>query len=209
MIFDAVYCIHLPDAERRTRMEAEFARAGVSDVTYVHARQPASGFTLPNMRRNPRLEFAVNLSHIAAVVQAMHDRAETPLFVEDDITIDVERMTAAVADLPEWDVCYFGGHPRGPATRVTSNLARVGRFSCAESYSVRGHLLNDLHRLWCDRIGQPDAMFDFILSAFAETHRAFCAYPVATRQGLSSHLKGGPDDKRALIDRGWQTNLAA
>ncbi len=46
-----VYVIHLPNPERKKRIAAELDRAGFMDITYVHAKEPFSGFTMNNMRR--------------------------------------------------------------------------------------------------------------------------------------------------------------
>jgi hypothetical protein len=202
-LFDKVYCIHLPNEQRSKHIQEQLA--GI-DVTYVHASAPPAGFTVPNMRRNPRAEFGAGLSHIAAVVRAIADRAKRPLFIEDDVTFKTD---PALDDLRYWDVLYLGGHPREPANMVAPGLARVGKFSCAEAYAVRGDLLPDLIAYWCNRITRPDAMFDFILGEFAAKHYSYAFYPVLTEQApFVSHIKGEIDDKRALVERGWQNNLS-
>lgn len=206
-IFDRVYCIHLPDAKRRTHMEQQLGRVGIRNVRYVHASQPPAGFKLPNMRRNPRAEFGANLSHLAAIATAMADRADRPLFLEDDICFVGPEAVSAPA---EWDVLYLGGHPREPVMRAGPGLVRVRKFSFAEAYAVRGELLGELHAYWCNRISQPHAMFDFILGEFAAARRSYCFYPVLTEQAfMPSHISGEIDDKRGLIARGWAANLVA
>lgn len=202
-MFDRIYCIHLPNAERRRLIESQIA------AEFVHAKPPAPGFTMSNMRRNPRAEFGANLSHIAAIVKAIKDGAKRPLFIEDDIVFRAGYKERLAEELPDWDVLYLGGHPREKAEIVSEGLAKVGKFSCAEAYSIRGDRLADFHQFWCDRVGQPNAMFDFILGEFAAANRAFCFYPVLTDQALLvSHIKGEIDDKRALVERGWQANLS-
>ncbi len=204
--FDRVYCIHLPNAERRAHMDAEFSRVGIRDVTYVHAQQPPKDFTVSNMRRNPRAEFGAGLSHIAAIGQAMWDGAHRPLFVEDDVVFSGE--------MPElsnvYDVLYLGGHPREPVKMSGDRLAKVGKFSCAEAYCIRGRLMPKFHQYWCSRVTRQDAMYDFILGEFAAQHNSYCVYPLVTEQAqFVSHIKGTVDDKRALVERGWRNNLVA
>jgi hypothetical protein len=201
--FDRVYVVHLPNVARRLHIEAQLLAIGYRAATYVHADPPPKEFSVPNMRRNPRAEFGVGLSHIAAIVQAIADGAERPLFVEDDVV-----FTGELPELPDYDVLYLGGHPREPV-KLSGRLARVGKFSCAEAYSIRGRLLPDLHRYWCNRVTRPDAMFDFILGEFAAKHESYCVYPVITEQAqFKSYIKGEIDDKRALVERGWQNNLS-
>jgi hypothetical protein len=203
--FDKVYCIHLPNRERRQHIDREFERVGIKDVTYIHADPPPKDFTVPNMRRNPRAEFGAGLSHIAAIGQAMADHAWRPLFVEDDVVFS--------GDMPHldriFDVLYLGGHPREPARMAGERLAKVGKFSCAEAYSIRGRLLPKLLLHWCNRITRPDAMWDLILGEFAAKHDAYCIYPIVTEQAqFVSHIKGEIDDKRELVERGWRNNLS-
>lgn len=209
--FDRVYCIHLPNKERRELMEAEFARVGIKNVTYVHADAPPAGFTMSNMRRNPAAEFGVSLSHIKAIIQAASDGAVFPLFVEDDVSFNLE--SAAIVDGYMrglwWDVVYLGGHPREPVKKQGNyRIVKVGKFSCAEAYSIRWHLLLPFVKYWVNRCAKPNAMYDFILGEFAATRTSYCFYPTITEQRqIVSHVSGTIDDKRALIDRGWKNNL--
>lgn len=202
-------------------MEAEFARVGIKNVTYVHADAPPSGFTMSNMRRNPRAEMGVGLSHIKAVIQAISDNACRPLFVEDDIlfTTDSESRLydsivgtdgdgASCFFTDSWSVLYLGGHPREPVTKEAKCVYRVGKFSCAEAYSLHSSALKPFIDYWLDRITKPNAMYDFILGEFAAAHRSYAIYPTITEQRqIVSHVSGTIDDKRALIARGWKTNL--
>lgn len=206
--FDRVYCIHLPNDQRRVKMDAQFERVGIHHVEYVHAVPPAAGFHMSNMRRNPRYEFGCSLSHIKAIKCAIVDGAERPLFVEDDIEFQQpERWPQALQELPEWDVLYFGGHPRGPAEMVGKHLAKVSTFSFAEAYALsRPDRFLDF---WLDNAGQPDAMFDLILGRYAATGDSFCIYPLMTKQPVGYSLIGGKvDDKSRCLEKGWRTNLS-
>lgn len=211
--FDRVYCIHLPNPGRRSLIEQQFERVGMRDVTYVHAAQPPQGFTMSNMRRSPSAEFGVNLSQIKAVMQAIDDGAEHPLFVEDDIVFHKdagEMFIRAFQSLPfDWDVLYFGGHPRAKAQRVSEHLAKVGAMSFAEAYSIRRKALTAFVDYWFDRIGKPNAMYDFILGEFAAKRNSYCTYPLICEQppGMSQ-ISGTIDDKRDLVRRGWANNLS-
>lgn len=209
--FDRVYVIHLPNAERRGAMDAQLRRLGLC-ATYVHATPPCGAFTMSNMRRAPRGEFGANLSHLKALLRATNDGAAAPLFLEDDVVFRPgaeEALSRALTDLPsDWDVLYLGGHPRSKATRVAPGLYRVGTFSCAEAYAVRGPALPRLTEFWCDRVGQPQAMYDFILGEFAAAHRGYALHPVLTDQIAGvSQISKRYDDKRPLVERGWRNNL--
>lgn len=190
--FDKTYVIHLP--VRETKLAGEM----------VYATPPSKGFTMSNMRRNPAAEFGVNLSHIKAIVRAMNDKAERPLFLEDDVEI-----VGSLPELPSYyDVLYLGGHPREPVKRAGNNLVRVGKFSFAESYSISRKALVPFFEFWCNRIGQPDAMYDFILGEFAAANIGYAVYPPITKQSGDSLVAGRRDDKRELVERGWKNNLS-
>jgi len=209
--FDHVYCIHYPDPERRERLERKFKKVGIVGVQYVYAQRPKGKFHITNMRRAPAAEFAVNLSHIKAVAHAIADGAKRPLFIEDDIVFrdDANQiLTAALEALPEdWDVLYMGGHPCEPVEQLSDNLVKIKRFSFAEAYAINGTSLEDFHDFWLDSIGQPQAMYDFILSRFAQEN-GYCVYPVLTHQPIGySHISKDNDDKMDLVRRGWVNNL--
>jgi GR25 family glycosyltransferase involved in LPS biosynthesis len=209
--FDRVYVIHLPNPARRRAMEAELARWSLS-ATFVHAKPPVGAFTMSNMRRAPLGEFGANASHLKAITQAALDGAARPLFLEDDVVFRedaAERFERAERALPsDWDVLYLGGHPRERVTPVGEGLCRVRTFSCAEAYALRGPALLRFIKFWCDRITQPNAMFDFILGEFAAANRGYAVHPVLTDQVAGvSQISHQYDDKRPLVQRGWTSNL--
>ena len=212
--FDRVYCIHLPNKERREAIEKEFERVGIKDVQYIHATEPRQDFYMSNMRRGPRGELGCSLSHIKAVVQAIADGAERPLFFEDDVIFSkdtCERMREVAHDLdlfPYWDVLYFGGHPRGICHMVTTNLAEIGAFSFAEAYAINGKALLPWLNFWLDRVGQAHAMIDLVLGEFAALRNSYCVYPLLTHQppGISQ-ISDKFDDKDKCLRKGWATNL--
>lgn len=202
-LFDRVYCIHLPNAERRKAIEREFERVGIQNVEYVHAAAPPAQFKISNMRRAPAAEFGCALSHVKAITRALADCAAMPLFVEDDVVFaDLQHFGLPL----NWRVLYLGGHPREKVTHWGANVVKVGRFSCAEAYSIRepARFLD----FWFDRTTRPDAMFDFVLGEYASQGESFCVYPPVTHQPPNfSQIGGKVDDKRDLIRRGWDANL--
>jgi len=210
--FDSVYVIHMPDPDRREAIDEELDRVGLlGKAHYCYADRPTGAFNITNMRRAPVYEFAVNLSHSLAVSTAIAHGAEYPLFIEDDIVFshDAEEvLSSAIDSLPhEWDMMYMGGHPCEPVEHIGENLVKVGRFSFAESYTFNGNApMVAFQRFWFNNIGQPAAMYDFILSRFAMDN-GYCTYPVITNQPpVYSHIKGDVDDKTHLVQRGWQSN---
>lgn len=211
--FDHVYVISHPVTGRREAMERRLLDLGIA-ATFVYAEQPARGFSMNNMRRNPRLEFACSLSHIKAIIRALHDGALMPLFLEDDVEFgEFGHLTEALEELPagRWSVLYLGGHPCEDVERVGEHLVRVGRFSFAEAYSLNRAAIPALLNWWCDRIGYPDAMFDRVLGEFAaDSGSGYCVVPTVTHQPAGySYVAEKDDDKARCRESGWQHHLTA
>lgn len=210
--FDRVYVIHLPNPERLALMQAELARVGIAGAQFIHANPPRYLFEMSNMRRAPAAEFGANLSHLKAVMRAVADGAERPLFLEDDVVFNPDAetlLTTSLASLPaDWDVLYLGGHPREPVTRTGRGLVKVGRFSFAEAYALNRKALLPFIEMWVDRIGAYDAMYDFILGEFADGNHGYCVFPLVCWQAPNvSQISGKMEDKRELVERGWVINL--
>lgn len=203
--FDRVYVVHLPDKKRREHIEAQLEKIG-KVAEFVHAAKPKFG--PPNTRRNHAGEFGASLSHVKAIVKAISDGAERPLFLEDDVVFDGE---PAVSELPDyWSILYLGGHPREKVARYSDHLVRVGRFSFAEAYAISRPCLLNVFAHWCDRVGQRDAAYDLILGEYAHASHGFACYPIVTRQVVGySHISGEQDEKRHLLVKGWASNLDA
>jgi GR25 family glycosyltransferase involved in LPS biosynthesis len=206
--FDKAYCINYPNLERREAVEKQFARVGI-EPEYVFAKRPWFKFNVTNMRRNPPVEFACNMSHIKAVMRSYNDKR--PIFFEDDVVFSANanlEIAAAKKFLPEnWDVLYLGGHPRAPAELVGGNLYKVTTFSCAEAYAFNNGAQTRFVDFWCDRIGKEHGMYDFILGDFAAENNAYAIYPTITRQAdVYSEIARRKDDKTGLIEKGWNNN---
>lgn len=202
-----VYCVHLPNAERKAKIAAELARVGLTKVKYIHAQEPVRGFQCSNMRRNPRGEFGCSLSHLKAIATAIQDHAYRALFIEDDVVFD--RLPDF--KLPHgWNVCYLGGHPRAPVNRFNDELVSIGAWSFAEAYLLHYRSMREFVQFWCDRAGQSNAMFDIVLGEFAAHGGGYAYYPSVTHQPVQySYIGQKVDDKSGCINKGWTTNLAA
>ena len=216
--FDHIYCVHVPNKKRRLLIEEEFTRIRINErVQYIHATPPPKGFTVSNMRRAPRGEFGVNLSQIKAIVHAISDGAKRPLFFEDDVVFHKnthDLLKTSIQNLPDdWDILYMGGHPTGPifnpqATKFSDTLAKVGKFSFADSYAFNEGRAIQFFDTWCNEITGTDAMYDFILGRFAKKHNAFCTYPLLCNQRPDvSEISGKHEDKSSIVARAWTHHL--
>ena len=204
--FDTVTVISHPMTGRMDKMSNRLREWGVFP-DYVFARRPPDHFVMNNMRRNGIGEFACNLSHVKAIMTALANRADRPLFLEDDVKFqNMENLASALADLPaDWTVLYLGGHPCDPVKQVGEHLYRVGRFSFAEAYAIRGHALGAFLRYWTDRIGQNNAMFDQILGEFARDTNGYAIHPCVTYQpdGFSFVANREDENKSICVESGW------
>lgn len=218
--FDKVYCIHLPhETNRRALIEEQFNSVGILDrVTFIHAVPPPKNFAMSNMQsRGAAGNIGVNLSQIKAIVHAISDGAQQPIFFEDDVIFNINAanmLSTALAELPtDWEMIYMGGHPRGPlnmsrAKKFSSSLAKVQRYSFADAYSMNRICLLAFFDYWCNSITQEKAMYDILLGNFAATRKTYATYPIicTQRPGISS-ISLKHDDKSELIARGWATHL--
>jgi len=203
-----VFVVSLPNPGRRTAITAELEKHGYGDVQFIHAQEPAQGFSMTNMRRNARGEFGCSLSHLKAISTAIAQDVEQALFIEDDIVF----RRYDWFEMPEdWRVFYYGGHPRGPLKKVSEFVYEISNgFSCAEAYVLNRESMREFMSFWCDRAGQPNAMFDIILGEFAAQGGGYALYPTMTHQPPGySQIGQKHDDKRDLIERGWKNNLPA
>ncbi len=216
--FDRVYCIHLPnERERKNKISRQFDSVGIKNVKYISATPPPPKFTMSNMRRSARGEFGVNLSQIKAIVHAIADGAERPLFFEDDIKFadnTIDTLNATIKQLPrDWGVLYLGGHPRGPvparqAKQHSTNLWKIQRYSFADAYCINGDYLTKFYDYWCENITRDDAMYDFILGEFAGQNNGYSIYPTLCEQepGISA-VTGKHDNKDSILARAWATHI--
>jgi len=217
--FDRVYCTHLPTATARLPLiQKQFELVGIKDVQYISAAVPPVNFTMTNMRRAPRGEFGHNLSMIKTIVRAISDGAKRPLFFEDDVVFHpntLHMLEQALDELPEdWEVLYMGGHPTGPifdpqATIHSEHLAKVGKMSFADSYSLNGQaMLIEYFDTWCDEVSKPEAVGDMILGRFASRHNSYCTYPLLCEQYPNmSSISLQQDDKSSCVARAWTHHL--
>lgn len=209
-LFDEVYVISHPITGRRDAMQERLSEQGCDWPTFVHADRPTSDFKMSNMRRNPRGEFGCGMSHVKALARAAR-YGEQAIFLEDDVHFvegAMEVLGEAIRELPgSWAVLYLGGHPCEDVERISEHLFKVGRFSFAEAYTVNQSHTLPLLEYWCDRIGQPHAMFDRILGEYARDNGGYCVNPVITYQPPGySYVAEKDDDKIECLKSGWENH---
>ena len=213
--FDEVFVISHPRTGRWSKAVEVLRRDWGVEPQRVYAKRPGTKFTMNNMRRHAQGEFGCNLSHFKAVMTAAFSNKSKPLFLEDDVCFSPNAsqiLGLALKDLPDdWGVLYLGGHPCEDVTRVGKYLVKVGRFSFAEAYAINGAFLCKFLDYWIYRIGQPHAMFDYILGEFARDNNGYAVVPAITSQNdtysyVAERIDTG---KEGCVGSGWKGHLKA
>ena len=173
-------------ADRRAETLAELTQLGESlEATrqaFFEAIEPstAAGFPSAGVR-------GCYLSHLAVLEQALEDRVDTILVMEDDITFvrDARRQLAeATRGLAvfNWDIAYFG-HAQGRLPGAPGWKRVPGPMRFAHCYAVNGRtlqrLVDFLHQILAREPGHPDGgpmHFDGALSTFLGRNPDIQAY---------------------------------
>lgn len=208
-IFDKSYCIHLPNPKRMKLIQKQFQKVGIRDTRFVHADPPDAGFKMSNFVRSPPGEFGCNLSQIKAIVHAIADAAQIPIFFEDDINFHkdaVSILESALNDIPDdWEVLYLGGHPRGPYHQVGNHLVKMSKMSFGDAYCLKRGSLLSFFDYWCNRISKKKAAYDMILGDFVESRKGYAVYPMICEQYVGvSQITNKVEDKTVYTNRGWK-----
>ena len=210
--FDSCYVLSDPITARLDACRERLTTVGIYGPIFDYAKACPS-LQMNNMRRNPAVEFAVNLGHIKNIVSAIGAGCRRPVFFEDDVDFPKHAEATlgyAIAELPaSWSVLYLGGHPREPIERYSEHLVTAKTWSCAEGYAISLRHLPRFFDFWCDHISRKNAMFDFILGEYAKsTGLAYAVSPSVTYQPDGwSFIGTKTDSKSDLIQRGWDNNL--
>jgi hypothetical protein len=194
---DAVFCISLQDAPERTRKAADhFHQVGLCrDVVFY---RPVRGDDTPR---------AVWTSHRAVACQAVAQRFQRVLILEDDATFSrpwpalAPRVAAAIAELPaDWWGLYLGHWPlQGYFVRPT--IMRV-RSVCAHAYLAGPQLLQWLAATEPMRPDVPvwPGISSSVDGAFANLPGMYAMFPmIAAQRFMGEHRPDRhftPDGKR-------------
>lgn len=137
-IFSAVYIVNLPErTDRRLEMEAELKKSDLSadgsQVSFFPAIKPASKDEFPSIGAK-----GCFLSHLEILKQALAKKADTVLFMEDDLAISAQlkqfapKLHQMLKQTP-WSILYLGHIETMPAP----GEQEFKLIDCGKDYPIR------------------------------------------------------------------------
>lgn len=140
-LFPHKVCINLDRRpERWERMQAVFARHGITDVIRVAAVDGAA-VTLPAHWRHTAGAYGCLLSHVAVVRQARELGAQSVLIFEDDAVLDPEfasKFASFIEQAPaDWDMLYFGALHTDEPLKISGHVFRITKANSTFAYALK------------------------------------------------------------------------
>jgi len=180
--FGKIYCINMPeDTERKKQVSKEFEKANIINrIEWISAAKPPKDFHIDLYRRNPAAEFGCSLSHITAIVNAINDKHDNILILEDDITFVnnfSNILTNSLDELPnDWTGLYLGCTPVNKK-KISKTLIKINGWNTwgTYAYALNGKHLLKYFNHWAKSITHPVAgnlysPIDAILSSFMDSN---------------------------------------
>jgi GR25 family glycosyltransferase involved in LPS biosynthesis len=140
-LFPHQVCINLDRrADRWQRMQAEFARHGIDDVSRFSAYD-GHALVLPPNWKHTAGAYGCLLSHVQVVQAARELGHESVLIFEDDAVFDPEfknKFASFVKELPtDWDMLYFGALHKDEPLRVGDHVYRITKANSTYAYALK------------------------------------------------------------------------
>ena len=140
-LFPHKICVNLdrrPD--RWQRMQAEFARHGITDVRRFSACD-GNALALPPHWKHTAGAYGCLLSHLQVVQTARELGHESVLIFEDDAVLDPEFVTKFalfIGEVPDdWDMLYFGALHKDEPVRVKDHVYRITNGNSTYAYALK------------------------------------------------------------------------
>ena len=140
-LFPHKVCINLDRrADRRQRMQAEFARHGIANVRRFAACD-GNALVLPPHWKHTAGAYGCLLSHVQVVQAARESGHESVLIFEDDAVLDPEftnKFAAFSGELPpDWDMLYFGALHKDEPLKVSDHVYRITKGNSTYAYALK------------------------------------------------------------------------
>lgn len=212
--FERIYIVNLPErSDRRREMDQELRRIGlrVDDrrIHYWRASRPDDAGAFPS--RGARGCF---LSHLAILNEAIDQRLNNVLVLEDDLSFD-PRLLQVPADMAQrltggqWDFAYLGHVEPLPASTPTRWQENTQPMATTHFYGLNGRVLRPLrdHLEACLRrpSGHPQGSpmhVDGAYSLFRQFH------PETITLMASPSLGGQRSSRSDIYPNQWYDQLA-
>lgn len=152
--FDMVVCINL--ARRKDRLKQLQAELAKADWPFKEPEiiPAVDGRLCPNGRgwKGGPGAWGCCRSHLAVLEQAMTDKVESVLILEDDaFCIDGfrEKVEAFLADVPQWDAIFLGGQHISPPRSYKPGIVRCRNVQRTHAYALKnGKFMRDVYEAW-------------------------------------------------------------
>lgn len=146
---DHIYCISLKRANRTEDAYKEFAKHGIGDVELVYAID-CLGTELRGCE-------ACALTHQMVFKDIVAKGYQRALILEDDALFEdnfLEKF-AAIQELEDWQMFYFGGTLVNATGKPIGNSAKINNALCGHAYMIRGAALLEAIKMIPERPTQP------------------------------------------------------
>jgi len=140
-LFPHKVCINLDRrADRRQRMQAEFARHGIADVRRFSACD-GNALVLPSHWKHTAGAYGCLLSHLRVVQAARELGHESVLIFEDDAVLDPQftaKFASFMREVPaDWDMLYFGALHKDEPGKVSDHVYRITKGNSTYAYALK------------------------------------------------------------------------
>jgi hypothetical protein len=154
--FERIVCINLDHcSERWDRFRQGIKKIGTS-ITQVSRYSAIDGKRLrpPNWWKAGRGEWGRHQSHTRVLEDALNDKIESILILEDDACFpkDFEQgLCSFLNELPSnWDAVLLGGCHISPPVRFSPNVVQITVAHRTHAYALQKHLIQDAYQFLCD-----------------------------------------------------------
>lgn len=159
--FDQIFCINLDTRpDRWKESEQEFLKLGILDKV----KRVSGVVAEPTWR-------ACDLSHISIIDEAIENKYQNILILEDDVCFSdnaLDVLSNALTDLQKqtnWDLFYLGETIVSPFQIITPNLLKLGSAFATHAYAINGHFLETMlerppferQDVWFAQVLQPQS----------------------------------------------------
>lgn len=191
--FDQITIINLkrrPDRLKQIQDEIKnanwpFREPGVLQAVDGDLVSPPEGYKEGNYA------WACFQSHRLAVQNALNNKADSLLILEDDATFVegfADKAKFFFENVPEdWDFVWLGGHHMKDPIPVSPGIVRSVHMDRCHAYGVRGKALKELYRFWHQ---WHEGHCDWAISQWVGKFNSYCCHPwiVGQRGGWSDIL---------------------
>lgn len=171
--FDAVYLINLPKREDRlAECKIELAKGWPFDAPKRIVATDGQLESIPSHWQSGPGAWGCLRSHLRILEEAVREKKQQILILEDDFSIDekfADRAREFLENVPtDWNGIYFGGHHHQKVWTVNDKVVKCLKTHGTYGYALKGEMIKKMLAFW----GKPsikmhlDVMIGRIMPAF-------------------------------------------